>query len=34
MRTYKEAEVAGKNVGFELVLSIDLADASIVAGAW
>lgn len=34
MRTWKEAEQAGKNVGFELVMSVDLATASIVAGPW
>ena len=34
MRTYKEAEDAGKNVGFELVLSVDIAAASPVAGPW
>ncbi|GFR46821.1 hypothetical protein Agub_g8457 [Astrephomene gubernaculifera] len=34
MRTYKEAEDAGKNVGFELVMSMDLATASVVAGPW
>ena len=34
MRTYKQAEDAGKNVGFELVLSIDIASASPVAGPW
>ena len=34
MRTFKQAEDAGKNVGFELVLSIDIAAASPVAGPW
>ncbi|PNW75007.1 hypothetical protein CHLRE_12g500500v5 [Chlamydomonas reinhardtii] len=34
MRTWKEAEDAGKNVGFELVMSLDLATASVVAGPW
>ena len=34
MRTWKEAEEAGKKVGFELVTSIDLAIASIVTGPW
>eukprot|EP00877_Chromochloris_zofingiensis_P006169 jgi/Chrzof1/1805/Cz10g21220.t1 len=34
MRTYSEAEDAGKTVGFELVTSIDLATASKVAGPW
>ena len=34
MRTYKEAEQAGKHVGFELVGSIDIAVASPVAGPW
>jgi len=34
MRTYKEAEQAGKNVGFDLVTSYDLATASPVCGAW
>jgi len=34
MRTWKEAEDAGKKVGFELVQSIDLATASIVCGPW
>lgn len=34
MRTYKEAEDAGKTVGFELVMSLDLATASVVAGPW
>lgn len=34
MRTYKEAEAAGKHVGFELVNSIDIATASPVAGPW
>ncbi|EFJ51011.1 hypothetical protein VOLCADRAFT_103647 [Volvox carteri f. nagariensis] len=34
MRTWKEAEDAGKNVGFELVMSLDLATASIVSGPW
>ena len=34
MRTYKEAEQAGKHVGFELLGSIDIAVASPVAGPW
>jgi len=34
MRTYKQAEQAGKTAGFELALSLDLANASIVAGPW
>ncbi len=34
MRTYKEAEQAGKHVGFELLNSIDIAVASPVAGPW
>ncbi|GLC44114.1 hypothetical protein PLESTF_000693200 [Pleodorina starrii] len=34
MRTWKQAEDAGKNVGFELVMSLDLATASVVAGPW
>ena len=34
MRTYKEAEQAGKNVGFDLVSSYDLATASPVCGPW
>jgi len=34
MRTYKQAEQAGKNVGFELAMSLDLATASVVAGPW
>mmetsp|Transcript_34893 Transcript_34893/g.77555 ORF Transcript_34893/g.77555 Transcript_34893/m.77555 type:complete len:388 (-) Transcript_34893:1059-2222(-) len=34
MRTYKEAELAGVKVGFELVNSYDLAFASTVAGPW
>jgi len=34
MRTRKQAEEAGEKVGFELVLSIDIATASIVAGPW
>ena len=34
MRTYKEAEQAGKHVGFELVGSVDIAVASPVAGPW
>jgi 24-methylenesterol C-methyltransferase len=34
MRTWKEAEDAGKAVGFELVQSIDLAIASPVCGNW
>ena len=34
MRTWKEAEDAGKKVGFELVSSIDLAVASSVCGPW
>ncbi len=34
MRTYKEAEQAGKNVGFELVRSVDIATVSPVASPW
>lgn len=34
MRTYKEAEQAGKNAGFELVRSIDIATASPVTSPW
>mmetsp|Transcript_21268 Transcript_21268/g.36218 ORF Transcript_21268/g.36218 Transcript_21268/m.36218 type:complete len:389 (+) Transcript_21268:36-1202(+) len=34
MRTWKEAEAAGKSVGFELVWSQDLAISSVVAGPW
>ncbi len=34
MRTWKEAEDAGKKVGFELVNSIDLAVSSSVCGPW
>lgn len=34
MRTYKEAEQAGKHVGFELVHSSDIAVASPVTGPW
>ena len=34
MRTYKEAEQAGKHVGFELINSVDIAVASPVAGPW
>ena len=34
MRTYKQAEDAGKSVGFELVMSLDLANASVVAAPW
>lgn len=34
MRTWKEAEQAGKNVGFELVWSQDLAVSSKVCGSW
>lgn len=34
MRTWKEAEEAGKNVGFELVWSQDLAVSSVVCGPW
>ena len=34
MRTYKEAEQAGKNVGFHLVMSYDIATASPVSGPW
>ena len=34
MRTWDEAETAGKNVGFELVSSIDLATSSIVCKPW
>lgn len=34
MRTWKEAEDAGKAVGFELVMSVDMATASPVCGPW
>ena len=34
MRTYKEAEKAGKDCGFELLLSYDVATASPVCGPW
>jgi 24-methylenesterol C-methyltransferase len=34
MRTYTEAEQAGKNVGFNLVISEDIATASPVCGPW
>lgn len=34
MRSWKDAENAGKNVGFELLSSLDLASASIVSGPW
>eukprot|EP00197_Chlamydomonas_leiostraca_P006353 CAMPEP_0202865196 /NCGR_PEP_ID=MMETSP1391-20130828/5325_1 /ASSEMBLY_ACC=CAM_ASM_000867 /TAXON_ID=1034604 /ORGANISM="Chlamydomonas leiostraca, Strain SAG 11-49" /LENGTH=380 /DNA_ID=CAMNT_0049545001 /DNA_START=23 /DNA_END=1165 /DNA_ORIENTATION=+ len=34
MRTWKEAEDAGKAVGFELVWSQDIAISSVVAGPW
>ncbi len=34
MRTWTEAEEAGKKVGFELVTSVDLAVSSPVCGAW
>lgn len=34
MRTYKQAEQAGKAIGFELVTSQDLAVSSIVCGPW
>jgi 24-methylenesterol C-methyltransferase len=34
MRTWREAEEAGKKAGLELVTSIDLATASAGAGAW
>lgn len=34
MRTWKQAEEAGKKAGLELVSSLDLATASIVAGPW
>ena len=34
MRTYKQAEAAGKKAGLELVTSIDIAVASPVAGPW
>ncbi|KAG1658478.1 hypothetical protein FOA52_006257 [Chlamydomonas sp. UWO 241] len=34
MRTYKQAEAAGKLVGFELMRSEDLATLSPVTGAW
>lgn len=34
MRTYREAEKAGKDCGFELVLSYDVATASPVCGPW
>eukprot|EP00878_Enallax_costatus_P044641 GHUV01053341.1.p1 GENE.GHUV01053341.1~~GHUV01053341.1.p1 ORF type:complete len:174 (+),score=37.75 GHUV01053341.1:313-834(+) len=34
MRTYKQAEEAGKAVGFKLVTSLDLATSSKVADGW
>lgn len=34
MRTYEEAEAAGRKAGLELVSSIDIAVASSVAGPW
>ncbi|KAG1677547.1 hypothetical protein FOA52_014445 [Chlamydomonas sp. UWO 241] len=34
MRTWKEAEDAGKKVGFELVMSLDIATASVVCVRW
>ncbi|PNH06504.1 24-methylenesterol C-methyltransferase 2 [Tetrabaena socialis] len=34
MRTYTQAEDAGKSVGFEMVMSLDLATASVVSGTW
>ena len=34
MRTWQEAEQAGKSAGLELVTSIDIAVASPVAGPW
>ena len=34
MRTYKQAEKAGKDCGFELVLSYDVATASPFCGPW
>lgn len=34
MRTYSQCEEAGKNVGFELVESRDLATACQPCGAW
>jgi hypothetical protein len=34
MRTWTEAEEAGKKAGFELVTSLDVATASVVAGPW
>ena len=34
MRTYKQAEKAGRDCGFELVLSYDVATASPVCGPW
>ena len=34
MRTYKEAEQAGKNVGLELVRSVDIATVSPVTSPW
>ena len=34
MRSYKEAEQAGLDAGFELVTSYDVATNSIVAGPW
>lgn len=34
MRTYKEAEEAGRKAGLELVTSLDVAVASAVAGPW
>lgn len=34
MRTHTEAEQAGRDCGFDLVLSYDIATASPVAGPW
>ena len=34
MRTYKQAEQAGRDVGFDLVLSYDVATAAPVSGPW
>ena len=34
MRTYLEAEQAGRDAGFELLKSYDVATESVVAGAW
>ena len=34
MRTYKEAEEAGRIAGFELVESVDIATVSPVNGPW